>query len=210
MAALLPVTPQHPATTPGGRRRRARSVSALVSAVVLAFTVLLGAGGAAQAHDELTGTTPADGATLEVLPPSLELDFSNVPSGIGAQVQVLDEAGKDWADGPVEIVDRSATQALQPGAPAGEYTVNWRVVSSDSHPIEGTFAFTAQQGSTTAPDVATTAGPIDAQDAPDNEVERAGVSDFPWSIILMIGALVVIAVVLGVTARKKLGAGRQG
>jgi methionine-rich copper-binding protein CopC len=204
MSALLHA--RRPRST---RRRPFRPLTAVLPAVLLVLAVLLGTGGAANAHDELTGSDPAEGATVEVLPPTLELDFSNVPSGIGAQVQVLDEAGTDWADGPVSIVDRSASQALRSGAPAGSYTVNWRVVSSDSHPIEGTFAFRTQQGSTTVPDAVSTAGPVDAQDAPDNETQTAGVSDFPWSIVLMIGALVVIAVALAVTARRRLGAGRQ-
>jgi methionine-rich copper-binding protein CopC len=208
MAALILPTPSYPVIAPGGRRRPVPLVTALVTAVVLALTVLLAAGTAASAHDELTGTTPAGGTTIDVLPPSLELAFSNVPSGIGAQVQVLDESGEDWADGPVEIVDRTATQTLRVGAPAGEYTVNWRVVSSDSHPIEGTFAFTTQQGSTTVPDSVTTAGPLDTQEAPDNETRTAGISDFPWSIVLMIAVLVAIAVALGVTARRKLGSGQ--
>ncbi|MHA7210916.1 copper resistance CopC family protein [Arthrobacter sp. MDT1-65] len=202
MSALLRA--QHPGTA---RRRPLRPVAAIVPAVLLALAVLLGAGGAANAHDDLSGTAPAEGATVEVLPPSLELTFSNVPSGIGAQVQVLDESGTDWADGPVAIVDRTATQPLRSGAPAGAFTVNWRVVSSDSHPIEGTFAFTAQQGSTTVPDAASTAGPVEAEDIT-NETQTAGVSDFPWSIVLMIAALVAITVALAVTARRRLGAGK--
>jgi methionine-rich copper-binding protein CopC len=197
-----------PAQSPVTTRRRPRTVAAVIPAVLLALALIFGPASAATAHDELTGTNPAEGATVEVLPPALELNFSNVPSGIGAQVQVLDESGTDWADGPVEIVDRTATQPLRAGAPAGGYTVNWRVVSSDSHPIEGTFAFRTQQGSTTVPDAATTAGPVDAQDAPANETQTAGVSDFPWSIVLMIAALVAIAVALAVTARRRLGAGR--
>lgn len=208
MAALPLPSTLLPATRLCGRRRRALSFGALVPAVLLALALLLGAGGPAGAHDELTGTNPAEGATVDVLPPSLELGFSNVPSGIGAQVQVLDEAGADWADGPVSIVDRTATQPLRSGAPAGEYTVNWRVASSDSHPIEGTFAFTTLQGSSTVPDSVTTPGPVETQDAPANETQTAGVSDFPWSIVLMIAALVAIAVALAFTARKKLGADR--
>lgn len=208
MASSPFLTAQRPVSTDGGRRRRAPSAVVLVSTIVLALALLLGAGGAASAHDELTGTNPAEGATVQVLPPSLELTFSNVPSGIGSQVQVLDESGTDWADGPTQVVDRTATQPLRPGAPAGEYTVNWRVVSADSHPIEGSFAFTTQQGSTTVPDSANTAGPVDTQDPPVNETQTAGVSDFPWSILLMIGVLVAITVVLAITARRRLGANR--
>lgn len=206
MPALLQTPSLRPATPSAVIDRPFRAVAAALTAVLLALATLLGTGGAASAHDELVSTTPAEGTTIDVLPPSLELAFSNVPSGIGAQVQVLDEAGEDWADGPVQIVDRTATQALRSGAPAGEYTVNWRVVSSDSHPIEGTFAFTTQQGGTTVPDAASTAGPVDTQEDPTNETQTAGISDFPWSIVLMITALVAIAVALALTARRRLGA----
>lgn len=208
MAASLPPTPRSAAPARSRRRPADRTLAALLPALLLALAVLLGAGGAASAHDELTGTDPAEGATVDVLPPSLDLAFSSVPSGIGAQIQVLDESGVDWADGPAEIVDRSASQPLRAGAPAGEYTVNWRVVSSDSHPIEGSFAFTTREGGTTAPDSASTAGPLEVQDDQPVEAQQAGVSDFPWSIVGMIAALVVIAVVLAVTARKRLGAGK--
>lgn len=194
-----------------GRRRPVAAVDTVVAAVLallLATVMLLGAGGAAVAHDELTGTVPAEGATVAVLPPSVELSFTSVPSGIGAQVEVLDGSGEDWAEGPVQIVDRTATQALRADAPAGEYTVSWRVVSSDSHPIEGVFSFTTQQGSTASLDSVTTAGPAEVQDEPAAGSQTAGVSDFPWSIVLMITALVVIVGVLAFTARKRLGGSR--
>jgi methionine-rich copper-binding protein CopC len=203
-------TTRRPALVPSEKRARRRpSPVGFVTAVLVALAMLVAGGPAASAHDELTGSTPAEGASVTVLPPALELDFSNVPSGIGAQVQVVDEAGTDWADGAVQIVDRTATQALRDGAPAGAYTVNWRVVSSDSHPIEGTYTFTAQQGSTTVPDSASTAAPLDAQEDRAGETPTAGVSDFPWSIVLMIAALVAIALALAVTARKRLGADRS-
>lgn len=208
MAALPYLPAQRPEPAEAGRRRRP-ALASLVTAALLALAVLVGGSAPASAHDELTGTTPAEGTSVSVLPPSLELNFSNVPSGLGAQVQVVDESGTDWADGAVQIVDRTATQALRTGAPAGEYTVNWRVVSSDSHPIEGSFVFTAQQGSTTVPDAAGTAAPVETQEDQASEIQTAGVSDFPWSIVLMIAALVAIAVALAVTARKRLGAGRQ-
>lgn len=187
------------------RRRPASTIGVLLAAVLLALTALLAGGGAADAHDELVGTEPAADSTVEVLPPSIELTYSNIPSGIGAQVQVLDDAGTDWAEGPVEFVNRTASQAIRTDAPAGEYTVNWRVVSSDSHPIEGTFTLTAQQGSTTAPDTLGTGSAVDAEEPMADAEPTAGVSDFPWSIVVMIGVLVVIVVVLALTARRRLG-----
>ena len=35
------------------------------------------------------------------------------------------------------------TEHLQPGSPAGQYKVIWRVTSADGHPVSGKFSFTA-------------------------------------------------------------------
>jgi hypothetical protein len=43
----------------------------------------------------------------------------------------------------VRAVDNTVTQSLEPGAPAGTYTVLWRVTSVDGHPVSGRFTFTA-------------------------------------------------------------------
>ncbi len=182
-----------------------RGLSGPFAAVVLLVLFLLGlAAGPALAHDELSSSNPADNATLSAVPATVELTFSSVPSGIGATVQVLDAQGEDWADGPVRIVDNTAVQAVRAGAPAGAYTVNWRVVSSDSHPIEGVLEFSADAGAAAEPDAAGTAVPIAPGEDDEETAQTAGVSDFPWSIIVMIAVLLALAVALGVTARKRL------
>jgi hypothetical protein len=39
------------------------------------------------------------------------------------------------------------TEHLQPGSPAGQYTVAWRVTSADGHPVSGRFSFNALSAS---------------------------------------------------------------
>ena len=61
---------------------------------------------------------------------------------------LVDEDGalaeaRESAAGPVEVHDAVVTQPVAAGAPAGEYTVRWRVTSADGHPITGSFRFTA-------------------------------------------------------------------
>lgn len=103
---------------------------------------------AAQAHDVLEATDPANGSTVPTVPAKIGLTFDHTPIAINSIVRVEDATGTDQADGPVSIVDNHVTQAVKPDAPEGTYTVVWRVVSSDGHPIEGNFTFTA--GATTA------------------------------------------------------------
>lgn len=195
----------YPAAARAAVGHSARRISALLAAMLMvALLIAIGSAPAANAHDGLVGSNPESGASVEELPAAVELTFSSVPSGIGSAVEILDADGENWADGDVSIVDRVASQPVRAGAPAGDYTVNWRVVSSDSHPIEGTFAFTAAAagaGQTPGPSVGTQ-GPIEIEQA-----EQASEGDFPWSIVVMVVVLIALAVVLAITARKKL---RQG
>ncbi len=120
-------------------------LSALLGALFFAAAVL-SAAAPASAHDAAESSSPAQGATVATPPEKVSVTFNNDPLALGSQIQVKDAAGTSWAEGPVEIVDNVASQKLRAGAPAGQFTVVWRVVSSDSHPIEGTFTFTATAG----------------------------------------------------------------
>ena len=130
-------------------------------------------------------------------------------AGLAGQGQRCRRA--DWADGKVEIVDNVATQKLREGAPAGKYTVPWRVVSSDSHPIEGTFTFTATagaEGSTAAAPVPTvgTQQP-GVTPAPENAPDAS--EPFPWSLVVFAAVAVGLLVALGILARRKLVTGER-
>ena len=173
--------------------------AAAVAALTLCAGLLAGAQPAA-AHDELTGSTPADGAVLQAPPESVELVFSNVPAAIGSEVRVLDAEGTDWAEGDVRILDKTVTQPLRPGAPDGAYTVQWRVVSSDAHPIEGTFGFEVA-GSTSGAAAGEPTGT--AQTPVLNQPEEDAGS--PWLVVvpaaLVLGA---VAVLIALVVRRRL------
>ncbi|WP_144661786.1 copper resistance CopC family protein [Paenarthrobacter nicotinovorans] len=198
-----------------------RTIRPLLAAVVAAFafaSALLFSAAPASAHDVAESTAPANGATVAEVPASVSITFNNRPLAIGSGVTVT-TGGENWADGPVEIIDSQAVQKLRPGAPAGEYTVVWRVVSSDSHPIEGTFKFTATAGSTTAASGTAAASPSGSAtsatvpsvgSAPPGTGSSAPAADasqpFPWSIVVIAAVAVGLVIFLAVTARKKLAA----
>ncbi|WP_457972720.1 copper resistance CopC family protein [Arthrobacter sp. D1-17] len=184
------------------------SIRQLLTAVLAAvtFAALLFAAGPASAHDAAEASSPSDGATVATPPAEVSITFNQAPLGLGSQVRISDPAGTDWADGKVEIVDNVATQKLREGAPAGKYTVQWRVVSSDSHPIEGTFSFTATAGA---------AGPTAAAPVPTVGTPQPGLTPapekapdasepFPWSLVVFAAVAVGLLVALGVLARRRL------
>jgi len=177
---------------------------------------LLGAG-PASAHDAVESTSPAAGATVPTPPGTVSLTLSERPLALGTQIKVNDAAGSNWSDGAVQIVDNVASQKLKPGAPAGLYTVQWRVASSDGHPIEGTFTFTAAgaaasaAGSTAATAPASGTVPTLGTAQPGSTVAPTPVPDasqpFPWSIVVFVAVAVGILVALGLSAKRRLAAG---
>ncbi|UTT68764.1 copper resistance protein CopC [Arthrobacter sp. DNA4] len=157
-------------------------------------TFLLVSSAPAQAHDALESSNPANGSTVSAMPAKIELTFDHTPIAINSIVRVEDASGTDQADGPVQIVDNQVSQAVKPGAPQGKYKVVWRVVSSDGHPIEGTFTFTAG-GPNAAPAAAPTANATAADTGLPAQLVVVGV---------VAAVLVFGLVVAGILIRRKL------
>ncbi|WP_427136109.1 copper resistance CopC family protein [Pseudarthrobacter sp. S9] len=134
--------------TPPRHRSGYRPGRFLLTVATAAFLMVPAA--AAQAHDALETTDPANGSVVGTVPATIGLTFNHTPIAIGSVVRVQDATGTDQADGPVAILDNHVSQAVKTGAPEGKYTVLWRVVSSDGHPIDGTFTFTAGAANTAA------------------------------------------------------------
>lgn len=143
-------SPLHP-RTPSPLRRAALSAGA--AALVLGGALI--PAGAASAHDRLVGSTPAADATVTDEPGTIALDFSEDllsldPQNSGFAVQVVNASdGSFHEDGCITVDGTTATTRIALGT-AGTYQVTWRAVSSDSHPIDGTYSFTyAPTGDTT-------------------------------------------------------------
>ncbi|HAG60585.1 MAG TPA: copper resistance protein CopC [Arthrobacter bacterium] len=194
------------------RSIRRQLLSVVLGTFVLA-AALLGFSAPASAHDAAESSSPAQGATVATTPEQVSVTFSKNPLGIGAQFSVKDSTGAEWADGAVEIVDNVASQRLKAGAPAGQYTVAWRVVSSDSHPIEGTFGFTATAAgaspSDASPSSTAPAGvPTMGTAQPGTTVTPVPVPDasepFPWSLVIFAAVAVGLLVAIGILAKRRL------
>lgn len=108
--------------------------------------VLAGPPSPAYAHAQLVGTTPANGARLATAPAEIVLVFSERVNLVQNGVRLLGagSAGSVPGVGPARIDPANPAQVRVPlpaGLGEGGYTVSWRVVSADSHPIHGAFAF---------------------------------------------------------------------
>lgn len=97
----------------------------------------------ASAHDQLIDQNPKDGDTLQAGVIELRLSFNNELLDLGetgAEILVLNASGEPQNPGCALIESRDASVQLDLAEP-GEYSVAWRVVSSDGHPISGQFGF---------------------------------------------------------------------
>lgn len=107
---------------------------ALVAAVVNA---------AAYAHTFLDHADPKVGSVVAVAPDELRIWFTQDLEPAFSTAEVLDARGKRADTGHVEVdpKERTLLRVALGKLPPGTYTVNWRVVSLDTHPTEGHFTF---------------------------------------------------------------------
>jgi methionine-rich copper-binding protein CopC len=125
---------------------------------VTAAAVLVGAG-AAQAHNTLVSTDPADAATVAVAPARVTLTFDEPARSLGTEIVVTAPDGKTVSTGAAVFDGVTVSQDLTGSLPAGAYTVTWRVTSADGHPLEGVLSFTATGATTVGGDPAAAVTP---------------------------------------------------
>jgi copper resistance protein C len=98
----------------------------------------------AAGHASLVSTDPADGSQIATPPPSVKLTFSeDLESGMVA-VSAPDGARVTTSEprlsGPQMVADLAQSDQH------GTYTVAYRVVTGDGHPVTGAFTFTTTEG----------------------------------------------------------------
>ncbi|MEU0035912.1 copper resistance protein CopC [Streptomyces sp. NPDC006333] len=131
------------------RRRVARGLALLGTVLVL---VLFGGVGGASAHAALTGADPQDGSVLKTAPRQVTLTFTESVGLLDDSFRVLDPGNRRVHTGePGHADGRSDTArvTLPKGLGTGTFTVAWRVVSADSHPVSGAFTFSIGKPSAT-------------------------------------------------------------
>ena len=126
----------------------------VVTVVCAVFGALVGAGSAA-AHAVLISAEPGQGAVVATVPTTVSLTFSEpvVVAADGIRVFGPDGARLDTGE-PVHLGHAAAVgvglrSSNQPSIQQrGTYTVSWRVISADSHPVAGAFTFSVGHPST--------------------------------------------------------------
>jgi methionine-rich copper-binding protein CopC len=90
--------------------------------------------------------SPAVSSTTAVVPTQVVLTFNENIQDIGDAVVVTGPDGSRVDDGPPTILDTHATEKLHALVYAGRYTVTYRIVSADGHPVSRTLWFVLTSG----------------------------------------------------------------
>jgi hypothetical protein len=126
-----------------------RFLSLSIAGFALASSLTFVSATSASAHDEILSTTPS--ADSQVAPGQLKVAVTfNEPvmdagDGAGLAIQVTGPDGGIVESQCLSISGTSLSAGIDASA-AGDYSVDWRAVSSDGHANSGTFAFTVADG----------------------------------------------------------------
>ncbi|MGW7209622.1 copper resistance CopC/CopD family protein [Streptomyces sp. NPDC054837] len=125
--------------------------------------LLFGGAGPASAHAALRSTDPEDGTVLKSAPAYITLTFTESVGLLDDSFRVLSPENERVRTGEAEHVPGSSDTARvslpASGLGEGTFTVAWRVVSADSHPVSGAFTFSVGKPSATA--VTVDPGPVE-------------------------------------------------
>lgn len=172
-----------------------RPLSMALCAVLCALTAVLGSAAPASAHAVQTGSSPTEGSVVDSAPREVRVTWSEEVSASDGAIRVLGPDGKRVDKNKVRAVGGSDVEravSLKSDLPKGTYTVAWRAVSADSHPVAGAFTFSVGAPSATKADVGGSGG--DSETRLIDAIYQTGrYAAYAGFILLVGGAAFVIA-----------------
>jgi len=179
-----------------------RRAAAAVGAVLVSAVAMVGLAAPASAHNVLVSSDPAENAALPSSPPEITLTFDQyVQAGESNQLAVTGPDGRQWAEGPIKVEGNVVTAAVRPLGPAGEYTIGFRILSADGHPVPGEVRFTLTTAGNGTP------APVDAAKGDGAAVEASGSGSGGLPVWVWIAGAVVL---LGLGLVLALRMGKEG
>ncbi|TKK83857.1 copper resistance protein CopC [Herbidospora galbida] len=181
--------------------------SSPIVAVLAVVAALLLPSAPAAAHTSLRSSDPAENTRVTALP-RVTLEFSE--SVRFPAVVLTGPDGERYENGKPRVDGRKVLQDVGPASalPSGAYTIAYRVVSRDGHPVEGEIPFTYAPVSSVRGAVPATPQPVQAaaaptENAPGNTVAPAEDEQIPAWIWIVIFGIAGIGIGMAFSMRKK-------
>ncbi|QLQ36317.1 copper resistance CopC family protein [Micromonospora robiginosa] len=171
---------------------RTRAVVAFAAALT---ALLLAPATPAAAHNALQSATPAQDARLTVAPTSVTLRFLQRLNPEFTTIVLSDADRQRVPTGAPAVNGTTGTVTVDKSLTNGTYTVAYRVVSADGHPVQGSYRFTV--AGPTAPAASpppASAGAVTSADAVAAPISATGADDGPPVALVAGGAVVALAV----------------
>ncbi|MEV1057027.1 copper resistance CopC family protein [Micromonospora chalcea] len=191
---------------------RTRTVSALLAALFTTALLLVPATPAA-AHNSLQEATPARDARLTTAPTQVTLRFLQRLNPAFTTITLRDATDRQVPASAPAVDGATGTVTIEEPLANGTYTVAYRVVSRDGHPVQGSYRFTVADPAAppaAAPSPATpspaasadvSAGAAAGADAsPASADASTGADDGGLPVGILVGGAVAAVAAAGVTA----------
>ncbi|MEY9965571.1 copper transport protein [Streptacidiphilus sp. MAP12-16] len=136
----------------GACRPPKRTAAALLTLLAALLGLMLAGATGASAHAALLSTDPAQGSVVQAAPTQVTLHFSEQVTLESDAVRVFDPSGKrvdTGSSGHAGNDDSTARVQLGTALAQGTYTVAWRAISADTHPVSGAYTFSYGHASST-------------------------------------------------------------
>ncbi|RPE42618.1 copper transport protein [Streptomyces sp. Ag109_O5-1] len=172
---------------------RHRALRSLTLIGTLLAALLFASAAPASAHAALRGSDPADGAVLKSAPGSVTLTFTESVGLLDDSFRVYDPTNHRVTTGEAEHGPAGSDTAritFPKKLGTGTFTVAWRVVSADSHPVSGALTFSVGKPSATTVPVST--GPV--ENPATDSLYNMGRYVAYLAVALLIGAVAFITV----------------
>jgi methionine-rich copper-binding protein CopC len=169
-----------------------RGSGALLVVGMVAMSTLVSAA-PASAHTSLVAMTPANGSAVVTAPTQVVLTFDEAVEQVGDGVVVTAPSGTHVESGQAVVTGALVSQQLLALSEPGHYTVVYRVVADDGHPVTGTLGFDLRL--TTSASTPASAPASASASAPVVSASPAAESSDPGSPIgpMIAGALVLLS-----------------
>ncbi|MGO1831872.1 MAG: copper resistance CopC family protein [Brevibacterium yomogidense] len=155
------------------------------------------------AHDQLLSSTPSVDENFSDAPQEISLQYSAEVMQVGAQVLLTDSEGGSFAVGEPSFDGTSVSAQITDELPEGAYTIAWRVVSSDGHPISGIVPFTVGDAPHNRDAASKADAPVEAAEKP--AASQTGMNPI-WVRTALVGgggAAIAFGIYAAVAMRKK-------
>ena len=154
----------------------------------------------ASGHSQLVSSDPADGSLLSAPPTQLVLTFNEELLKEAVDVAIANGAGEVVSGDVAIVVGPIATIPWPADLPPDNYSVSYRIVSDDGHPITGSIGFSYTSNSNTPSAAAIEPTPVAKPEVTPTSEPATG---FPIGLVGLILALAATITVIILARRTR-------